>query len=452
MLNLFFSAASSRGHQLVFAYPSNEIIGLNQMSDILSPKKCDSRFQLRVDNVVFIGHPTLLHQDRLGTGLKFTRALQKEEPNPYQLSMFNFVLAYNDPSDEFIDHLYQEIILKVTAALKHEQLRRGYVRSEIELILGLKEDSIKRDIEIDNSLIVQNSSLAKTLVHIFDSIKLCVPFPICINNSVNLFINPELFQANEYPTIRPYSAVLLLQEPNAILADLSIASSPHLLEFVAKASPTVTLYEFQSILSLSLLQIYKLVSHLVAWKKAIVIHPISTRNIYVLSPDAKFELLPELSGQFNNLFPDLELTKTLQDLSLPKVLSSTLPSKDSKKTFLEVVGFLLRYNLVQQLNTYIYLTIPASICAQVNKKLTEVKQIGPMMINVDAITQYERELIDVMLKPHGEQIITLFNRLLCYFNGQMHIEEIMFRENISRKDLKALLNLLHNELLTVLHP
>lgn len=60
--------------------------------------------------------------------------------------MFNLVLAFNQNTNYSIDIIYNQIILKVTAALKHEQLRRGYVRKEIELILRLKEDAISNNI------------------------------------------------------------------------------------------------------------------------------------------------------------------------------------------------------------------------------------------------------------------------------------------------------------------
>jgi hypothetical protein len=69
--------------------------------------------------------------------------------------MFNLVLAFDEISSLEIEMIYQQVILKVTAALKYEQLRRGYVRKEIELILGLKEEALQY--HTGNTLIIQSS-------------------------------------------------------------------------------------------------------------------------------------------------------------------------------------------------------------------------------------------------------------------------------------------------------
>ena len=38
-----------------------------------------------------------------------------------------------------------------------------------------------------------------------------------------------------------------------------------------------------------------------------------------------------------------------------------------------------------------------------------------------------------------------------YFTGKYHVEEIIFRENLTRKDLKIILSKFRNELITILH-
>jgi hypothetical protein len=172
---------------------------LHFLSDILSPKValCDKQFQLTVDDVTFIGHPTLLNADRPGTGHRFARMIQRkrladlrkqdslvvesedgqEEPhtnfggsiggdmlganrrpgaldrniskasrngvNP-QLTMFNLVLALRPNArhgaNDAVDAMYRHVISKVTAALKYEQLKRGYIKREAELILSIRDE------------------------------------------------------------------------------------------------------------------------------------------------------------------------------------------------------------------------------------------------------------------------------------------------------------------------
>lgn len=167
------------------------------LSDLLSPKValCDRKFELTVDQVTFVGHATLLNADRPGTGNRFARTIQKRHMmramasaamqdksanihdiseqlmdtlscNPTEqihsnetnfpllalnstqsttLTMFNVVIAMTPDSSgrnfsHSVDLMYSHVISKVTAAFKHEQLKRGYVKKEAEQILAIKEE------------------------------------------------------------------------------------------------------------------------------------------------------------------------------------------------------------------------------------------------------------------------------------------------------------------------
>ena len=127
---------------------------------MLSPKiaLCDKQFHLTVDAIDFVGHPTLLNADRPGIGMRFARLVQRMnmgrvsgtaaqpsdvQGSPYRqahqnaLTMFNLVFALSSSQEE-LAFMYEHLV-KVTAALKYEQLRRGYIRKETELILSIKE-------------------------------------------------------------------------------------------------------------------------------------------------------------------------------------------------------------------------------------------------------------------------------------------------------------------------
>lgn len=130
---------------------SNTFLGFEPdfLSDIFSPKKalCDAKFELCIDHVLFVGHPTLVkpHQRMWSSseGLSRFRAESSDESTVSDddekrrhLTMFNLVFAMQaqDPVD-----VHDCILAPVTAALKHEQLKRGYVKTQADLILSIRE-------------------------------------------------------------------------------------------------------------------------------------------------------------------------------------------------------------------------------------------------------------------------------------------------------------------------
>ena len=262
MLGIMFTAHSSRGHQLVFSWPeqqeTNVFLGLDVafLADVLAPKQalCEKKFQLRIQNVEFLGHPTLLNSG--SDLLRF--AQQSKSANGTgggTYHMFNIVLAFNSPSTHNLDLIYQNIILKVTAALKYEQARRSYVMNEIELILGIKEGSLSTQVPLRSQFqrILKESSLARSLVEVYTDIQSNGHISMQINSLVSISLQSrlDLFEVLsgsnitsngtkqvEIPLLRPYHTLLLLYEPELILNSLFEGASPLLLDLIQVVTPT----------------------------------------------------------------------------------------------------------------------------------------------------------------------------------------------------------------------
>ena len=122
---------------------------------------------------------------------------------------------------------------------------------EIELILGLKETVV----DITSTELTKHSSLAQSLVTIYDAASNQETCPIKINGSISLFLQtnfkilehltmatPSANQTSTHhknlPTMRPYNALLLLQDPEEIIANFPLDVSPLLLELVQIVTPT----------------------------------------------------------------------------------------------------------------------------------------------------------------------------------------------------------------------
>ncbi|KND02915.1 uncharacterized protein SPPG_01996 [Spizellomyces punctatus DAOM BR117] len=502
------------------------------LSDILSPKValCDRQFQLTVDDVTFIGHPTLLHADRPGTGHRFARMIQKKRlaahmgaaaptstnlqesvapgvtitpslsdrsssdpflksanspvniASAHQLSMFNLVFAMQpDRGQCQVDTMYKHVISKITAALKYEQLKRGYIRKEAELILSIKDEAQVKSLErvrlsdvMDQ--VLAESTLARCLAHIYNSITNDSVAHVVVNSSVDLSLHipdrvsrplaltesttlarPKYAFGSEdtgSPILRPYHALLLLYDPEEILKALPLDPSPLLVELIQIVTPTQCFEELQTTLDCSLSQLYRLAAHLVHWQKAKIIDVISIRNVYVVSQGAELDLLPRLVQDFNSRFPQLDLPTILSDLSIPRPYSAIIPQKEFRTLYLEVLTFLLRYNLVTQLHMYIYLMIPEHICGKTVMG-GEAEAPGPPAVFIPdpaRATEVEREWINKLAYEHPPAIGSLFLRLAPYFSGKYHVEEIVFRENLTKKDLRTILSRFREVVVSALLP
>lgn len=117
-------------------------------------------------------------------------------------------------------------------------------------------------------------------------------------------------------------------------------------------------------LDCTLSQIYRLAAHLSFWKQARIIDSISSRNIYVVSHTADMSKYPSLSEAFSVEFPGMpQLCVIMAQLGKARPYSTCLSDFAENRmltypyrigtTYLEMLSFLLRNDLVVQLHMYI---------------------------------------------------------------------------------------------------
>lgn len=68
-----------------------------------------------------------------------------------------------------------------------------------------------------------------------------------------------------------------------------------------------------------------------------------------------------------------------------------------------------------------------------------------------ALTLSEQELEYLEKIATTNPVYTLFKRLCAYFHGQYHLEEIMWRENVSRGELRTVLSTYQDIIVCCLH-
>ncbi|KAI9492884.1 nitrogen permease regulator of amino acid transport activity 3-domain-containing protein [Zychaea mexicana] len=427
------------------------------------------------------------------------------------MTLFHVVFVMSPPDLELnarTDMIYTHVVRRYAAALQYEQLRCGYIQDEFEKILAIRDDAINKSTPYDEVMknILQESSLARDIKQIYAAISTDNIAHIIINDFIDLSLQIPVFgemvppsdggmalplartqdyyyaslmdiygmsgyEYDNYPIICPYHTLLLLEDPEEVLKNMPLDASPTLVQLVQILTPTQSLQELHLLLDCSLAQIYRLAAHLIYWRKAKLIHTIHARNIYVISPQAKLEDLESLNTDFKMhiAIPNLDLPRLLSQLSIAKPLHMIAP-KEFRNQYLEAITYLVRKDLVIQLHMFLVLMELSTAIdddqddnslsrrssnSNTNMPPTNASPPTDAVISsspgqtsmLDSRNRFKRLIHDKVPKEVAE----LFERLTPFMDGKHHIEEIMYREGVSRRQLSLVLKYYRDSIVVVYH-
>ncbi|XP_041086853.1 GATOR complex protein NPRL3-like isoform X2 [Polyodon spathula] len=480
------------------------------LATILATKSdmCGKKFELKIDNVWFVGHPTLLQHAH---GIQ----VSKTDPSPKRemptMILFSVVFALRANADPSVISCMHNLSRRIAIALQHEERRCQYLTREAKLMLAIQDEvTTVADGEPQSPFhhILPKCKLARDLKEAYDSlcttgvvrlhinnwleVSFCLPHKIhCVRCN---HIPPEAIERS-LKAIRPYHALLLLDDEKSLLSELPLDCSPALVRVIKSCSAIKNLQQLAQDVDLALLQVFQLAAHLVYWGKAILIYPLCENNVYMLSPDANISLYSPLEEQFAQQFPGHDLPSMLAKFSLPVSLSEfknplALPVQEAQ--LIQMVIWMLQHRLLVQLHTYVCLLAPPAeeklpLAARVggrnlstpsalsfgsptssddmtltspsmDNSSTELVPGGDTPLNA-RITESllaslsKRERLAILNVPAAQNAedLCMFARLLLYFRGCHHLEEIMYNENMRRSQLMTLFDKFHSVLVVTSH-
>ncbi|NWZ18611.1 NPRL3 protein, partial [Asarcornis scutulata] len=468
------------------------------LATILATKSdmCGKKFELKIDNVRFVGHPTLL-QHALGQVSKTDPSPKREMPT---MILFNVVFALRANADPSVINCLHNLSRRIAIVLQHEERRCQYLTREAKLILAIQDEvsAMSETTEGPQSPfhhILPKCKLARDLKETYDSLCTTGVVRLHINNWLEVsfclphkihyvatnFIPPEAIERS-LKSIRPYHALLLLNDEKSLLNELPLDCSPALVRVIKTTSAVKNLQQLAQDADLALLQVFQLAAHLVYWGKAIIIYPLCENNVYMLSPNASvcllcalFFLLCFISQVYNVSFLTLQ-TQLIQ-----------------------MVIWMLQHRLLIQLHTYVCLMVPPNeedfraqdedmpFTARVGGRSLstpnalsfgsptssdDMTLTSPSMDNSSAelipggdsplnkrmtenllasLLEHEREAILNVPAAQNPEDLRMFARLLHYFRGRHHLEEIMYNENMRRSQLLMLFDKFRSVLVVTSH-
>ncbi|NWT21878.1 NPRL3 protein, partial [Cardinalis cardinalis] len=479
------------------------------LATILATKSdmCGKKFELKIDNVRFVGHPTLL-QHALGQVSKTDPSPKREMPT---MILFNVVFALRANADPSVISCLHNLSRRIAIVLQHEERRCQYLTREAKLILAIQDEvsAMAETTEGPQSPfhhILPKCKLARDLKETYDSLCTTGVVRLHINNWLEVsfclphkihyvatnFIPPEAIERS-LKSIRPYHALLLLNDEKSLLNELPLDCSPALVRVIKTTSAVKNLQQLAQDADLALLQVFQLAAHLVYWGKAIIIYPLCENNVYMLSPNASvclsiFCVTPYQVHPLCVVFLLYLISQMFNPSFVP--LQTQL---------IQMVIWMLQHRLLIQLHTYVCLMVPPNeeeLRAQ-DEDMPFTARVGgrslstpnalsfgsptssddmtltsPSMDNSSAelipggdsplnkrmtenllasLLEHEREAILNVPAAQNPEDLRMFARLLHYFRGRHHLEEIMYNENMRRSQLLMLFDKFRSVLVVTSH-
>lgn len=480
----------------------------------VSKSLCGSKFELKLNDVRFVGHPISLDEPDDNVEKVSRRTT---------LTMFHIVFALRAQCNYSIIPCYHELSQRLGLILRHEEERVGYLTQQMRCLMDAQDEvgrlpEAEQQQEHQLSLAIERSHLARDIQTIYKD--------LCTSGEVRLYINkwvelsfclPQKLHKRHFPGIlvepesiyeclealRPYHCLLLLEEAHDLLDSLSTDSSPALRRLIRQSSPLRSLRTLAVDTDLSLMQVFQLTGHLLYWGKATVIYPLCESNLYVLSPHLPTPLPLRLSNQFSERFNGDSLLETLSNFSLPCQLAVAPPLALHQPRQIEVIVWLLQHHLVIQLHTYVSLALDSSMTFTCQRSTVKtLVSVPPLLVSkagggsevgtgsvhseveegsslgsysgrrqldlpegdrdlavpfatteqmLSGFSPAERAVIMKVPAASNPEELQRFASLCKYFRGEHHLEEIMYHENIRRSALLQLIDKFRDILVKVEH-
>ena len=281
---------------------------------------------------------------------------------------------------------------------------------------------------------------------------------------------------NTYPStpIRPYHTLLLLEDESSVLSSLPSDASPQLALLVEKCNAMKSFQNLHDESGISLIHIFRMSAHLVYWGKGKIIDTLAKNNVYAIHPNADLSPQSTFALEFQHRFSPMTIHEALHQLSSRLAnIGEHLRGMNSERQvqFLHILTWLLRRDFLLQIHIYIYLVLddtqllPGGSMRHHRSKargqsahrrgsammpdgiMPQSPPIGPGRMHLQ---QYERAYLEQI--DNNTPVFNLFKRLCPYFHGKHHIEEIMWREKVSRKAIFSVLANYGDVLVTVKQP
>ncbi|XP_052873470.1 GATOR complex protein NPRL3 [Anopheles cruzii] len=361
---------------------------------------CNQKFELKVNDVRFVSHPTLLPGN--------------EQKSSYV--QINVVFALHASASYSVVRCYYELSKRIGMALIYEERRDSYFTREIKTMVAVMDENSALQEALEQpsgppagtggpsgpggvagtgpaatsgqTTVTSAAAAANTAVSVFDTIlknTTLAPFiktiyhDLCTTGVLNVTMNQTVTlcfclpqKAHQFhkkgimvepetidrclEALKPYHGMLLLVDPSELFDCVPPSGANMLLQLIEVYNPLKSLQNMASDAELLIDYVYQIVGHLVYWAKATIIYPLCETNVYVIAPDAQLNIHSNLPDKFATKFPGMSLFEVISDFSLPTSighLTTPLQHPARQGRLAQMVLWMLQHHLLMQLHTYV---------------------------------------------------------------------------------------------------
>lgn len=424
----------------------------------------------------------------------------------YVVSRLSLVLRYEQAKSNYVWNEAQKI-LRVKEATEGRPLYEVYSKLLAESSLAAMISQCFTAISASNIANLQiNDKLVSLQIPLKNQFRSILPktTPVLPGSYLSsTCIDEDATEEEEQDMC--YMAIILLDTPEKIITDLKTDSGSPLASFIENIHPTLSLQKLAQNLNFDTNQLISFAKHLIYWRRARAILPLQTRSVFIVSPMAPMSKVEENMRIFRQMFPPLPSLPSFLSLlsnSKPRQYMTIIPSKDHRDTYLDALAWLIRYGYVTQLLTFVWLKIPNRIKLAVEEDLEregltkrnkdnkfkftdistdntsketdgiqssgstvgmrrdlnghdiiieEEEDDDTILLDPERATAVERRWISKVIKGQPPELVAVFHKLLKHLNGKTPLELMMVKENISRHDVRRLLQNINDYIISVKH-
>lgn len=468
------------------------------LGHILAPhnnKICGRKFDLKINGLRFVGFPLMLEQSNLDhnrpykaqfeTPIKLGNddsdsALTHSKNDQINVLSYNVVFVLNTTAKYSVIESFQQLASKIGLGLRFEEKRASYLTNQARILLNIHEAESEESPEARDQVyrkILHQSSLAKFFRDVFKAVHETGIVEHSLNNYLRIsycsFNKVHESNANDkhrnssknatdvervLHDIQPYHGILVYDMKD-VSQSLKPFASSSIRVFLQIYNPTKSLQFIASEADMALNHVYAIVRHLVSWGKACIIYPLCESNIYMIAPTAVLDKSSHFVDEFSEKFGE-NLQYVLSHFSIPVRLGDLYTPNgmfyESQPKLIDIVFWLLRHRFLVQHHTYVHF-LPSPLLGVRTHDLLPMKQylidLSDQCGNDSRITLLEiPEHCLVFFRSieaaKNSKDLSCFLKLLKYFDGKHHLEEMMYRENIPRLELLNILDKFNPLLMT----
>ncbi|RHY35256.1 hypothetical protein DYB32_000264 [Aphanomyces invadans] len=493
-----YPAPQSDSHVSAFHRLSSALV-----AKLFRPKNvlCNQTFQLVIDDLRFISHPVTINEPTSNanpapSSTNATSTGTASSSGRRDTSMFNVIFALDDakldgmlasssqspPSSSQRDkkvNAFAQVASQLAHALMHEEARVGFVTTEVRELLHIRDeiaqnerqlalhssdnnpnggggggnnggnsgDKDTTDVEVDPQTLIDvalgKSILANDLKAIYHGLEEDGAVHVLLNRWVQLSLTLDDATTVHITSMRPYHTLLLLHDNDKVLEALPADASPQLRLLISAHNPLRDFQELMLETGLPLKQLFRLAAHLVYWGVAKVIEAVTMYNVYHVNPTAtNVHSQSATALEFRRKFTSMELPEVLATFNGKSRLSVFMNTLNPQRK-LEYIHML--HEFVSQMHQYVHLLIPDAEGSGVHDGLPPPVSHSPALLSSyspQSSEKTDKEILAQLTRQANTPtpVVELFRRLEPYFHGQHHLVEIMWRENVTRGELRTVLS------------